>query len=86
MPPTHANLSKGMHVYKAHVKDGKIELDEPADLPEGAEVEVKLVKKGEMSAEEQRRLDAAILQGIADCEAGRDMDMDDFLAELESTS
>jgi hypothetical protein len=73
-----------MHVYKAHVKDGRIELDEPADLPEGAELQITLVlDDDEMSAEERERLHAAIRRGLAEDPAG-DMDMDDFLAELES--
>jgi len=29
--------------FKAHVRNGQVVFDEPADLPEGAEVEVKLV-------------------------------------------
>jgi hypothetical protein len=31
--------------YRAHVKNGQITLDEPADLPEGAEVAVELVQE-----------------------------------------
>src|SRR5688572_4628256 len=30
----------GMHALKAHVKNGQIVLDEPAELPEGAPVDV----------------------------------------------
>ncbi len=29
-------------VYRGHVKNGRVELDEPAPLPEGAQVEVSL--------------------------------------------
>lgn len=32
-----------MAPLKAHVRNGQVVLDEPAELPEGAEVEVKLV-------------------------------------------
>jgi hypothetical protein len=31
--------------YRAHVKNGQITLDEPARLPEGAEVNVEVVEK-----------------------------------------
>ena len=45
-----------MHVFKGHVKDGKIELDEDVELPEGAEVKVTLNPTAEpMSREEWRQ-------------------------------
>jgi hypothetical protein len=60
-----------MHVFEAHVKDGRIELDEPADLPEGAELQVTLVQSGEeLSAEDWASID----EGIADFQAGRVVD------------
>jgi hypothetical protein len=31
--------------YRGHIKDGKITLDEPARLPEGAEVSVEILQK-----------------------------------------
>jgi len=38
-------------VYRGHVRNGKIELDEPTSLPEGSEVEV-IVGPGEAEANE----------------------------------
>ena len=32
-------------VYRGHVKDGRIELDEPVRLPEGAPVEVSIAQQ-----------------------------------------
>ncbi len=34
--------------YRGHVKNGQITLDEPAPLPEGAEVQVEVVDNGEV--------------------------------------
>ena len=60
-----------MSVFKAHVKGGRIELDEPADLPEGAELQVTLLENWEgLSAEDWASID----EGIADIEAGRVVD------------
>jgi hypothetical protein len=62
-----------MHVFKAHVRDGRIVLDEPADLPEGAELRVALVQsEEELSAEDWASID----EGIADMKAGRVVDRD----------
>jgi hypothetical protein len=36
-----------MRVLKAHVKGGRLELDEPLDLPEGATPRVALIEEGE---------------------------------------
>jgi hypothetical protein len=33
--------------YRAHIKNGQITLDEPASLPEGAEVNVEVVESGQ---------------------------------------
>jgi hypothetical protein len=33
--------------YRGHVKDGQILLDEPVALPEGAEVQIELLKNGD---------------------------------------
>lgn len=33
--------------YRGHVKNGQIQLDEPARLPEGAEVQIVLLASGE---------------------------------------
>lgn len=31
--------------YRGHIKDGKVLLDEPAELPEGAEVSIELISR-----------------------------------------
>lgn len=40
-------------VYRGHVRNGKIELDQAVSLPEGAEVEVALPSENELDDEEQ---------------------------------
>lgn len=37
-------------VYRGHIKNGRVELDEAAELPEGAEVQVSLRADGEVDA------------------------------------
>jgi hypothetical protein len=66
-----------MQPLKAHVHNGRLVLDEPANLPEGEVVE--LVPLDEVLAtgsdylddEEQERLHASIERGLEDVKAGR---------------
>jgi hypothetical protein len=62
-----------MHARKLQVKNGRLVLDEPTTLPEGAEVEV-LVIDDELSAEERAELHASLDRALDDSEAGRGMD------------
>ena len=41
--------------YRGHVKKGVVVLDSPADLPDGAEVEVRLVEQAETPAAPHHR-------------------------------
>ena len=38
--------------YRGHIKNGQITLDEPAKLPEGAEVSVQVLERADRSAVE----------------------------------
>lgn len=68
----HANLPDEMSEYRAHVKNGKVVLDDAVQLPEGAEVRVTIVDaESDMSAEARARLHAALEAGLSDVEAGR---------------
>ncbi len=71
-----------MQPLKAHVKDGRIVLDEPTDLPEGAEVEL-IVIGDELTSEERAELYASLERALDDSEAGRGMDAWAFLAEYK---
>ncbi|MGB8932953.1 MAG: hypothetical protein WCC48_17045 [Anaeromyxobacteraceae bacterium] len=71
---SHARTSKmdGMNrALKAHVKGGRLLLDEPTDLPDGAEVRVALVDDDELDDTERAKLHAAILDAEAELDAGK---------------
>jgi hypothetical protein len=70
-----------MLVLKAKVRNGRLVLDEPTTLPEGSDVELRVIDD-EMSDEERQRLHASIARGLADGRAGRETDFDEFVDEL----
>ena len=71
-----------MQPLKAHVKNGRLVLDDPStDLPEGSEVELMLVT-GELDADERARLIEAVEQGAADIERGDYVDGMEFANQL----
>ena len=69
---------------RAHVVNGRIVVDEPVDLPDGAEVRVYLYDAAAdgMSKEERAALESALEQSIAEADAGKLIDADDVLDEL----
>jgi hypothetical protein len=79
-----------MHALKAHVKNGRLVLDEPTDLPEGEVVE--LVPVDEVLAsggdylddQDRERLHESIREGIEQMKAGQLIDADEALAELRA--
>ena len=78
------DTTSGMHALKAHVRNGRIVVDEPTSLPEGAELSVVIADgDDELDAEERERLHESIERGLADMRAGREKDLDQFLDELE---
>ena len=77
-----------MPPLKAHVKDGRIVLDEPTDLPEGEVVYVKLVDSivsddgDDLDDEERAALHRELDASIAEADAGEPEDFAQVLAEL----
>jgi len=71
---------------RAHVVNGRIVVDEPVDLPDGAEVRVYLYDAAAdgMSKEERAALERALEQSIAEADAGLLIDADEVLDELRS--
>jgi len=67
-----------MHARKIQVRNGRLVLDEPTNLPDGAEVEV-LVIDDELTAEERAELHASLDRALEDSEAGRGMDAWEYL-------
>lgn len=73
----------GMHV--AQVKNGRLTLDEPTDLPEGTVVPLESADDwDELDDEERERLHQALDQGIASVQMGRTVDGGEVLRRLLS--
>lgn len=68
---------------KAHVKNGRIIVDEPVDLPDGVEVRLYLYDAAAdaVGIEERAALDRALDRSLAQADAGELIDADDVLAE-----
>jgi hypothetical protein len=71
-----------MRALKAHVRGGRLVLDEPTDLPEGAEVELTIVEEDDFEPEELARLDAALELSMAQARAGQVVDGDTVIRKL----
>jgi hypothetical protein len=79
-----------MQPLRAHVKNGRLVLDEPTELPEGEVIELVpiddvLERGGDYLDEEDRaELHKAIREGIDQMKAGNLIDADTALAELRA--
>ncbi len=71
-----------MRAFKAHVRAGRLVLDEPTDLPEGEEVEVLVPEGDELSPEERARLDAALELSMAQAREGKLVDGEAVIRNL----
>jgi hypothetical protein len=84
------DILSGMQALKAHVRSGRIVIDEPIDLPEGAELKVdslQLADAGdELDSEERERLHRGLDEAIASVRAGRIVDGDEVIRRLLSRS
>lgn len=79
-----------MRALKAHVRGGRLVLDEPTDLPNGEVVELVfldevLANGGDyLDAEDRERLHASIDRGLDDVRAGRTTDARQVVATLRA--
>jgi len=73
-----------MQPLKAHVRNGRLVLDEPTELPEGAEVQLTIVDDDEMSDEERARLHATLERSMAQAKAGKLIDANEVIGRLLS--
>ncbi|MEO6594363.1 MAG: hypothetical protein ABIP94_06390 [Planctomycetota bacterium] len=74
-----------MSDLKARVKNGRLVLDEPTDLPEGSEVDlVPADWWDDLSDEDRRRLDDALARSEDDVQAGRVIPAEDVLRRMRS--
>jgi hypothetical protein len=67
-----------MRTRTIQVKNGRLTLDEPTDLPDGAEIEV-LVIDDDLTADERAELHASLDRALDDADAGRGGDAWEFL-------
>ena len=79
-----------MQAMKARVKNGRLVLDEPTDLPEGEEVDLVplddvLANGGDhLDDEERKRLHESLREGIRQMKAGETIDGDEAMAEIRA--
>jgi hypothetical protein len=71
-----------MKAVRAHVQNGQIVLDEPVELPEGADLEVLLPDQDEMSIEDRADLEAAVEESCTQFERGEVEDACAFALRL----
>jgi hypothetical protein len=85
--PRAGAMLESMMTLKAHVKNGQLVLDEPAELPEGVEADILLHiadPHEEMDAEERAELLRSIDEGLAAGDAGDEVEFDEYLAALRA--
>jgi len=73
-----------MQPLRARVKNGRLVLDEPTDLPEGEVVDLVPSDVDDMSDEERASLDAALAVSIEQMKHGQLLDADEALAKLRA--
>ncbi|HTE49504.1 MAG TPA: hypothetical protein VK698_01440 [Kofleriaceae bacterium] len=79
-----------MAAFKAHVKNGRIVVDEPTDLPDGEVIELVpldevLARGGDyLDEDERKQLHDSLREGIQQMKAGQTIDADTALAELRA--
>jgi hypothetical protein len=84
------SIIASMGPLKAHVRGGRLLLDEPTDLPDGQDVELVpldevLASGGDyLDAEERQRLEESLDRGLEDVRAGRVVDAEQVIARLRA--
>jgi hypothetical protein len=79
-----------MQPVRAHVRNGRLVLDEPTDLPEGEEIDLVplddvLARGGDyLDDEDRERLHRSIERGVEDTKAGRTVEASAVVAELRA--
>jgi hypothetical protein len=71
-----------MQPLKAHVHNGRLVLDEPTDLPEGAEVTLTVTDEDDLDDNERARLHESLRRSIAQAQAGQLIDADQVIGKL----
>lgn len=81
-PMSATGYTRTMQALRGRVRNGRIIVDEPTDLPDGTELELVRADDDDMSNEERAALDAVLLKAVQNVRAGRTVDADEVLAEL----
>jgi hypothetical protein len=68
---------------RARVRNGRLVLDEPTDLPEGEEVELVRADAADID-EDERALHESLREGIRQMKAGETIEADVAMAELRA--
>jgi hypothetical protein len=73
-----------MRALKAHVRGGRLVLDEPTELPEGTEIELVPVDGDQMDEADRAELEAALDESEAELDAGKGLGEDHLWARLRA--
>ena len=73
-----------MQALKAVVKNGRLVVDEPTELPDGTEIELVAVDPDGLDADERVRLLRVIEDGFDDVDRGDHVDGSELIAELRA--
>jgi hypothetical protein len=74
-----------MTILHARVQNGRVLVDEPTDLPDGAKVELLLLDAAaEMDVDENAALEASIHRGLDEADRGALHSVDEVLARLRT--
>jgi hypothetical protein len=72
-------------IVKGHVREGRLVVDEPTDLPDGTEIDLLPLDPGDWLDEADRAaLHEALRESDADVAAGRLVDAEQILKDLRS--
>lgn len=83
LPTTRGGKLDPMQALKVQVKNGRLVVDQPTDLPDGAEVEI-VVIDDKLTAEERTELHVSLDRALDDSEADRSMDAEDYLKQYRA--
>jgi hypothetical protein len=74
-----------MHALRAQVKNGRLVMDEPTELPEGSVVPLEISKDwDELDDDDRAALHRALDEAEADVEAGRVVGIEELRARLRT--
>ena len=78
-----ATICSTMQALKAVVRNGRLVMDEPTELPEGTELVLTVVDEGDdMDDAERSRLHESLRRSIAQAKAGQVVDGDEVIGKL----